>query len=146
MKTFVLLLSFAAITAFSAEDPAEILLWPNGALEAARAADAAGVGFCLSTMSTSSIEQAASAGKRPIWFQLYVFKDLGFAHAMIDRAKACGVSTLFVTVDLPYRGQRHADLKQMILPYPLEGRPEKELLEIGEQFYPKFLDMLGLKR
>jgi L-lactate dehydrogenase (cytochrome) len=30
---------------------------------------------------------------------------------MIDRAKATGVSVLFLTVDLPYRGQRHADIK-----------------------------------
>ena len=30
---------------------------------------------------------------------------------MIDRAKAAGVSVMFVTVDLPYRGQRHADIK-----------------------------------
>src|SRR5689334_1550693 len=51
------------------------VLWPGGALEAARAADEAGVGFCLSTMSTSSIEEAARASRRPIWFQLYVMRD-----------------------------------------------------------------------
>ncbi len=32
------------------------VVWPNGAIEAALAAGSAGVGFCLSTMSTSSIE------------------------------------------------------------------------------------------
>ena len=42
------------------------VVWPNGAMEAALAADQAGVGFCLSTMSTSSIEEIAKASRRPI--------------------------------------------------------------------------------
>jgi L-lactate dehydrogenase (cytochrome) len=86
------------------------LLWPNGALEAARAADAAGVGFCLSTMSTSSIEQAASAGTRPIWFQLYVMRDRGLARSMIERGKTAGCSVLVLTVDLAMQGQRDRDV------------------------------------
>jgi L-lactate dehydrogenase (cytochrome) len=53
----------------------------------------------------------SAAAPRPIWFQLYVFKDRGFARNMIDRAKAAKVPALFVTVDLPYRGQRHSDIK-----------------------------------
>ena len=30
---------------------------------------------------------------------------------MIERASAVGCTTMFLTVDLPYRGQRHADIK-----------------------------------
>ena len=44
------------------------------------------------------------------------------------------------------RMEGHSDLKQLILPYPLEGRPEKDLVEIANTFYPKFLDMIGVKR
>jgi hypothetical protein len=44
------------------------------------------------------------------------------------------------------RMEGHADLQRMILPYPLEGRPEAELREIGTAFYPKFLELLGLKK
>jgi hypothetical protein len=44
------------------------------------------------------------------------------------------------------RMEGHADLKRLILPYPLEGLPEAELREIAEQWYPKFLDMIGAQR
>src|SRR5262245_9145112 len=53
------------------------LHWPNGALEAALAADQAGAGFCLSSMSSSTIEEVSSRVGRPIWFQLYVMRDRG---------------------------------------------------------------------
>ena len=87
------------------------LIHGDGEILAARAAEAFGTKFCLSTLSICTIEDVAGAVTRPIWYQLYVFKDRGFAHAMIERAKAAGCSALFVTVDLPYRGQRHADIK-----------------------------------
>lgn len=87
------------------------VLWPNGAIEAARAADAAGVGFCLSTMSTSSIEEVAAISQRPILFQLYVMKDRGLAKAMMERAKAVGCSALVLTVDLQVQGQRDRDVR-----------------------------------
>jgi len=87
------------------------LLHGDGEILAARAAEAMGIKFCLSTMSICSIEDVAGAIKTPLWYQLYVFKDRGFARAMIDRATAVGVTTMFLTVDLPYRGQRHADIK-----------------------------------
>jgi L-lactate dehydrogenase (cytochrome) len=87
------------------------LLYGDGEILAARAAEAMGVKFCLSTMSVCSIEDVAGAINTPLWYQLYVFKDCGFARAMIDRATAVGVTTMFLTVDLPYRGQRHADIK-----------------------------------
>jgi L-lactate dehydrogenase (cytochrome) len=87
------------------------LIHGDGEILAARAAETAGLKFCLSTLSICTIEDVASAVKRPIWYQLYVFKDRGFARAMIDRASAVGCTTMFLTVDLPYRGQRHADIK-----------------------------------
>ncbi|MDQ6619578.1 MAG: alpha-hydroxy-acid oxidizing protein, partial [Pseudomonadota bacterium] len=50
------------------------LTWPNGECEAARAAEAFGIPFCLSTMSISSIEDVAKAVTKPFWFQLYLMK------------------------------------------------------------------------
>jgi L-lactate dehydrogenase (cytochrome) len=87
------------------------VLWPGGGLAAARAADAAGVGFCLSTMSTSSIEDAAKASRQPIMFQLYVMKDRGLAQSMMERAKAAGCCALVLTVDLQVQGQRERDVR-----------------------------------
>src|SRR5207344_1267267 len=86
------------------------MLWPNGAMVAAQAADKAGVGFCLSTMSTSTIEDVSTAVGRPIWFQLYVMRDRGLAKSMIERAKAAGCSALVLTVDLALQGQRDRDV------------------------------------
>lgn len=86
------------------------LLWPNGALEAAKAADQAGIGFCLSTMSTSTIEEVSAVSKRPTWFQLYVMRDRELARSMMDRARESGCSALVLTVDLAMQGQRDRDV------------------------------------
>jgi L-lactate dehydrogenase (cytochrome) len=87
------------------------LVHGDGEMLAARAAEAAGVKFCLSTMSICSIEDVRSVVKAPFWFQLYMFRDRGFSRSVIERARTAGCSALFVTVDLPMRGQRHADIK-----------------------------------
>jgi L-lactate dehydrogenase (cytochrome) len=98
------------------------MLWPNGAVAAAQAADQAGVGFCLSTMSTSTIEDVSQAVGRPIWFQLYVMRDRGLAKSMIERAKAAGCAALVLTVDLALQGQRDRDVHNG-LTIPLKMRP-----------------------
>ena len=87
------------------------LVHGDGEMLAARAAEAAGIRFCQSTMSICTIEDVRSVVTRPFWFQLYVFRDRGFSELIIARARAANCSALFVTVDLPMRGQRHADLK-----------------------------------
>jgi hypothetical protein len=40
----------------------------------------------------------------------------------------------------------HGDLEQLVLPYPLEGRPEKEIREIAHEHYPRFVESLGATR
>lgn len=87
------------------------LMHGDGEMLSARAAEAAGIRFTLSTMSICSIEDVRSAVKGPFWFQLYVFKDRGFSEEVIERANVAGCTALFVTVDLPMRGQRHCDIK-----------------------------------
>ncbi len=85
--------------------------WGDGEILACRAAQAAGIPFCLSTMSICAIEDVAAAVKRPFWFQLYVMKDRGFVREMIERAIAVKCSALVLTVDLQVLGQRHCDLR-----------------------------------
>ncbi|MGB6732489.1 MAG: alpha-hydroxy-acid oxidizing protein, partial [Xanthobacteraceae bacterium] len=53
----------------------------DGEILAARAAQAAGIPFTLSTMSICSIEDVAGAVDKPFWFQLYVMKDRGYIRA-----------------------------------------------------------------
>lgn len=83
----------------------------DGEILAARAAEAFGVPFTLSTMSICSIEDVAAQTTKPFWFQLYVMKDEDFVRRLIDRAKAAGCSALVITLDLQILGQRHKDLK-----------------------------------
>jgi hypothetical protein len=37
----------------------------------------------------------------------------------------------------------HGDLEVLVLPYPLEARPDDELLAIAAEYYPKALELLG---
>ena len=83
----------------------------DGEILAARAANDAGIPFCLSTMSICSIEDVAEATGKPFWFQLYVIRDRNFIKNLIARAKAAKCSALVLTVDLPILGQRHRDIK-----------------------------------
>jgi L-lactate dehydrogenase (cytochrome) len=83
----------------------------DGEILACRAAQAAGIPFCLSTMSICSIEDVAGAVDKPFWFQLYVMKDRGFIRSLIERAAAAKCSALVLTVDLQILGQRHRDIR-----------------------------------
>jgi len=83
----------------------------DGEILACRAAHAAGIPFCLSTMSVCSIEDVAQAVQKPFWFQLYVMKDRGFVRSLIERAAAAKCSALVLTVDLQVLGQRHCDVR-----------------------------------
>jgi hypothetical protein len=38
----------------------------------------------------------------------------------------------------------HGDLSVLVLPYPLEARPEEELRRIADDFYPQVLELLGV--
>ena len=87
------------------------LVYGDGEILAARAAEAEGTVYTLSTMSICTIEDVRAATTKPFWFQLYVFRDRGFSKEIIARARDAQCPVLFVTVDLPQRGQRHADLK-----------------------------------
>jgi L-lactate dehydrogenase (cytochrome) len=83
----------------------------DGEILSCRAAQEAGIPFCLSTMSICSIEDVAASVAKPFWFQLYVMKDRGFVRALIERAAAAKCSALVLTVDLQVLGQRHRDIK-----------------------------------
>jgi len=83
----------------------------DGEILAAKAAEAFGVPFTLSTMSICSIEDVAAHTTKPFWFQLYVMKDEDFVRRILQRAKDAGVSALVLTLDLQRWGQRHKDLK-----------------------------------
>lgn len=87
------------------------MMWADGEIHAARAAEKFGIPFSLSTMSICSIEDVASHTTAPFWFQLYVMRDREFMKNLIARAKAAHCSALILTADLQVLGQRHKDIK-----------------------------------
>lgn len=85
------------------------LFHTHGERAAATVARELGTAFCLSTLSSVSIEDVAGIGPDPRWFQLYVWKDRGLVRDMIQRAKENGYSALILTVDFPITGNRERD-------------------------------------
>ncbi|MGL4296013.1 MAG: alpha-hydroxy acid oxidase [Aestuariivirga sp.] len=115
----------------------------DGEIKAARAAEAFGVPFTLSTMSICSIEDVAAHTTKPFWFQLYVMRDEEFVDNIIDRAKRAGCSALVLTLDLQILGQRHKDLKNGLSAPPRLTLPN--ILNMATK--PHWcLGMLGTKR
>ncbi|SMG51878.1 (S)-mandelate dehydrogenase [Paraburkholderia susongensis] len=72
----------------------------------ARAAQAAGLPFALSTASTSLLEVVRDVTDGDLWLQLYVQEDRRIAENMMARARAAKFSALLLTVDTPVLGQR----------------------------------------
>ena len=87
------------------------LLSRRGELAAARAAEKYGVPYCLSTMSTCTIEEITRETAPPKWFQLYVLRDRGLTKDFIERARASRCTALVLTVDTKVQGPRERDMR-----------------------------------
>ncbi|MDO8337662.1 MAG: alpha-hydroxy acid oxidase [Microcella sp.] len=86
------------------------MMQTEGEIAGARAADAFGIPFSLSTMGTASIEAVREAipdGRA--WFQLYLWRDRERSMTLVERAAQAGYDTLLVTVDVPVAGARLRD-------------------------------------
>ena len=75
-----------------------------------RAAHAAGIPFCRSTVGIAGINELRASGL-PFWFQLYIVRDREFVAGLMTRAAAAGCTTLIVTLDLPTPGIRYRDIR-----------------------------------
>jgi L-lactate dehydrogenase (cytochrome) len=87
-------------------------------VQAARAAEAAGVPFVESTVSICSVEEVAAATSTPPWFQLYVMRDRGYAEDLMARAGRVGSPVLVLTIDLAVVGARHRDTRNAVVGDP----------------------------
>lgn len=83
----------------------------RGEVQAARAAEAAGIPFCLSTVSACPLDEVRAAVEKPFWFQLYMMRDRGFLREILARARDNGVETLLFTVDMPVPATRYRDIR-----------------------------------
>lgn len=85
------------------------MMHPDGESAVARAAQAAGIPYTLSTMATTSIEDVAGTSDGERWFQLYVWRDRALMRDLLQRAESNGYRVLMVTVDTPVTGLRARD-------------------------------------
>jgi len=95
------------------------LAHPDGEIEAARGAAAAGIPFTLSTTASKSIEEvAAGVPGATLWFQLYTQSDPAVTRSLVERAEAAGYRAIVLTVDLPVLGYRDRDRRAgFLLPH-----------------------------
>lgn len=105
-------------TLFGEEVDWPVMIAPTGASKlfhaggepaVARAAEKFGMFYSLSTLSTATIEDVATATAGPKAFQLYVFKDRGLTEDWLDRCREAGYVALQLTVDTPVAGNRERD-------------------------------------
>jgi len=83
----------------------------DGEKGAVRAAARAGTMFCLSTISTTTIEDVAKSSGGPKIFQIYVLKDRSLTQEYIQRCKDANYDALCLTVDVPTNGRRERDFR-----------------------------------
>ncbi len=112
----------------------------RGEAQAARAAKAAGIPFCLSTMGVCTAEEVAKAAAPP-WFQLYMIRDRGFMVELLARARAAACPVLLFTVDLPMPGARRRDARNAMTGERLDQRLRRGLDGLAHPAW--LLDLYG---
>jgi (S)-mandelate dehydrogenase len=125
------------VTLFGQEARAPLVIAPtgmNGILHAdgdialARAAAKAGVPFCLSTVSTTKLEDVAAQAGGRLWMQLYVMRERRVAESIVKRAEAAGFEALVFTTDANVFGHREWDRRNYVRPGRLKLRNMLDIL------------------
>ena len=121
----------------------------DGELAVARAARARGTLQCLSTMTSTAIEDVNKALGRPVWYQLYAPSKWEACEQLLRRVEAAGSSVVLLTVDNTtgrnsetYLRNRPKDLTQCVSCHPGPGQPPGP---VGERAMFKGIDMTGVR-
>jgi lactate 2-monooxygenase len=94
------------------------ILHPDAEVAVARAAAKIGLPCILSSVSSKSIEEVATAmGQTLHWFQLYWSKDNALNASFVRRAEQAGYKAIVVTLDTLMLGWREQDLANAYLPF-----------------------------
>ncbi len=124
------------------------MLYRDADIHLAKAATARGLPFCLSTVSTSSMEQVkAAVPDVNLWFQLYCLREGRIQEDLLARAEALGVTTLLLTCDAVVLGNREWDKRSFVRPGQLSWRNKFDVLchprWIRQALWPKGMPSLG---
>lgn len=98
----------------------QCLAHPDGEVATAKACKETEVPMGMSSFSTSTLEDVASAiGDHPHVLQLYLFEEREHSRKLVQRAKKAGYKAVFLTVDTPMLGRRNLEIRnQFKLPKP----------------------------
>ena len=81
----------------------------QGELAVARAAADENIEFILSTVGSTTIEDANQAKGDPVWFQLYPDENWAKTQRLVDRVERSGCGVLVLTVDMPATNREALD-------------------------------------
>jgi 4-hydroxymandelate oxidase len=107
------------------------VLHPDGELETARGAAAAGVTWIVSMATNTAIGDIARVATSPLWFQLYFQSDPEFTRDVVRQAEQAGCEVLCVTVDSPVLGPRNRQARARFRLPPDVTTPH--LYDIGQR-------------
>lgn len=92
------------------------LAHPDGELATVRAAMALDIAMVVSTLSSVSLEEIATAAgeastdlgrvSAPLWFQLYLQEDRHWSASLVERAEAAGYEAIVLTIDAAIKRTR----------------------------------------
>ena len=127
----------------------ERAFFTDGELAVARAARARGTLQCLSTMTSTPIEDVNKALGRPVWYQLYAPSKWEACEKLLRRVEAAGSTVVLLTVDNTtgrnsetYRRTRPKDLSQCASCHTGPGEPPGP---VAERAMFKGIDMTGVR-
>jgi 4-hydroxymandelate oxidase len=107
------------------------VLHPDGELETARGAAAAGITWVVSMGTNTPIGDIAREASSPLWFQLYFQSDQEFTRDVVQQAEQAGCEVLCVTVDTPVLGPRNRQARARFQLPP--GIETPHLYDIGRR-------------
>lgn len=87
------------------------LAWPGTDRVLAAEAARRDLPLCVSTATSTPLEEMARLTGGRAWFQLYVTGSVETAMGFVDRAASAGYEVLVLTVDVPKLGRRPRDLR-----------------------------------
>jgi isopentenyl diphosphate isomerase/L-lactate dehydrogenase-like FMN-dependent dehydrogenase len=99
------------------------LMCEGGEVALARAARRMGVPCTVATLSLTPMEEIYEAAGGNLWFQLYMWVDVGMRMRFVERIKSVGFETLLVTVDGSVGANREHD-KRNGFSMPLRYSPK----------------------
>jgi isopentenyl diphosphate isomerase/L-lactate dehydrogenase-like FMN-dependent dehydrogenase len=89
----------------------QALCHPEAEVATAAATWSLGLGTCLSTFSSRSVEEVTAGGAGPLWQQIYLLRDRSVSWSLVERAEAAGATALICTADVPVAAARRRDIR-----------------------------------